>query len=341
PRSEDWPNRSCRSFLIVNLSFSINSARYCASLSAAVARSSAALSAWRCATMSACALARSVGSESSRLIGNDGITSRCTCELTIVSWFTMPQSAGCLRSPGMLRHPPVDALEQVAELCRCDSHHSIGRRRPDEAATLQSLRKQAHALSVMPQDLEQSAAAPTEHEQMPAVRIMFEYLLYQQRQAIKAFAHVGMAGGQPNPRAARGWDHRRRLPFASAFIRTDTVEASTGPEIRIRPPLANSISMTPVLSGDGEGAAPVSAGTATGWNTAGICTRSQSCWRQRNNWLLWIPAARATSEATAPGSLASAIIRSFSVRGQCRRRCTDVITSTCAFVIGLALGLVL
>ena len=48
-----------------NLSFSINSARYCASLSAAVARSSAALSAWRCAMMSACALARSVGSESS------------------------------------------------------------------------------------------------------------------------------------------------------------------------------------------------------------------------------------------------------------------------------------
>src|SRR5208283_5097413 len=170
---------------------------------------------------------------------------------------------------------------------------------------------------------------------------MLEHLLHQQCQAIKALAHIGMAGRQPNPCAAWGRDHRRRLPFASAFIRADTVEASTDPEIRIRPPRANSISMTPVLSGDGEGAAPVSAGTATGWNTAGICTRSQSCWRQRNNWLLWIPAARATSEATAPGSIVAATIRSFSARDQLRRRCTDVITSTCVLVIGVVLGLLL
>ncbi len=37
--------------------------------------------------------------------------------------------------------------------------------------------------------------------------------------------------------------------------------------------------------------------------------------------------------------MAAATILSFSARGQCRRRCTDVITSTCALVIGLALGL--
>ena len=42
------------------------------------------LQAWRCAMMSACALARSVGSESSLLIANDGITSRCVCEPAIV-----------------------------------------------------------------------------------------------------------------------------------------------------------------------------------------------------------------------------------------------------------------
>jgi hypothetical protein len=29
------------------------------------------------------------------------------------------------------------------------------------------------------------------------------------------------------------------LPLASAFISADTVEASTDPDIRIRPPLAN------------------------------------------------------------------------------------------------------
>src|SRR5215216_3991724 len=54
-----------------------------------------------------------------------------------------------------------------------------------------------------------------------------------------------------------------------------------------------------------------------------------------------MPAARATSEATAPGSIAAATIRSFSARDHRRRRCTDVITSTCAFVIGLALVIVL
>src|SRR5579859_7634220 len=51
-----------------------------------------------------------------------------------------------------------------------------------------------------------------------------------------------------------------------------------------------------------------------------------------------MPATRATSEATAPGSIAAATIRSFSARDQCRRRCTDVITSTCALVIGVALA---
>jgi len=40
-----------------------------------------------------------------------------------------------------------------------------------------------------------------------------------------------------------------------------------------------------------------------------------------------------------PGSMAAATIRSFSARDQLRRRCTDVITSTCVLVIGVVLGL--
>src|SRR6266699_2481658 len=174
-----------------------------------------------------------------------------------------------------------------------------------------------------------------------AVRIALELLLDQQRQAVEALTHVRVAGRKPYPHAARQPDHRRRLPFASAFISADTVEASTDPEIRIRPPVANSISMMPALSGGDEDAAAGSGVTATGVNSAGICVRSQSCWRQRNNWLVWIPAACATSEATTPGSIAAATIRSFSARDQRRRRCTDVITSTCGLVIGLVLGTVL
>src|SRR5271167_4616077 len=37
--------------------------------------------------------------------------------------------------------------------------------------------------------------------------------------------------------------------------------------------------------------------------------------------------------------MAAATIRSFSARDQLRRRCTDVITSTCVLVIGVVLGL--
>src|SRR5438552_12657842 len=96
----------------------------------------------------------------------------------------------------------------------------------------------------------QTGAPAAGHEQMLAVRIALERLLHHQRQAIKTLAHVGVAGRQPDPRAARDRDHRRRLPFASAFINADTVEPSTGPVIRIRPPPANSISITPARSGD-------------------------------------------------------------------------------------------
>src|SRR3954471_17663862 len=177
---------------------------------------------------------------------------------------------------------------------------------------------------------------------MPAMGITPQRLLNHERQAIEALAHVGVAGRQPDPRPIRHRDHRRRLSFASAFISAVTVGASTAPVIRIRPPAANSISITPALSATGGPKADSGSGVmATGLNAAGTWDRSQSCWRQRNNWLTWIPAARATSEATAPGSMAAVTIRSFSDRDQLRRLCTDVITSTCVFVIGVVLGLLL
>ena len=113
----DWPNRSCRSLAIVNLSFSISTARYCASLCAA---SRAA----RSATSIAFNVATSSGSESSMLIAAERITERSAC-LTRRSArrFKMPRSAGRLRSPGVLRQPPVDPFQQIAELRRRDRHH--------------------------------------------------------------------------------------------------------------------------------------------------------------------------------------------------------------------------
>src|ERR1700752_5307743 len=107
----------------------------------------------------------------------------------------MPQSARGLWPPGLLRHSPVNAFAQIAEVRGGDRHAAaIGRRRPDEAATFQTLGIKAHALSVMPQFLNQPATASPEYEQMPAVRVMLERLLHQQRQTIEALAHVGLAG---------------------------------------------------------------------------------------------------------------------------------------------------
>ena len=62
-------------------------------------------------------------------------------------------------------------------------------------------------------------------------------------------ASVTTGEAWPNVPASR--DHRRRLPFANAFISAVTVGASTAPVIRIRPPVANSISITPALSATG------------------------------------------------------------------------------------------
>src|SRR3954451_15328789 len=126
-------------------------------------------------------------------------------------------------APSILWHPPIDAFEQVAKLCRRDCHHAISRRRPQEAAPFQPLREQAQALPVVPEHLDQSAAAATEYKQMPAMGITPQRLLNHERQAIEALAHVGVAGRQPDPRPIRHRDHRRRLTFASAFISAVTV----------------------------------------------------------------------------------------------------------------------
>src|ERR1700734_2652469 len=94
---------------------------------------------------------------------------------------------------------------------------------------------------------------------------------------------------QPHSYAGRNWKHRRRLVFASALSSADTVEESTDPVIRIRPPVANSISTAPACSGDGAGkgrAGAACTATATGLNATGAGVRLQSCCRHRNSWLV-------------------------------------------------------
>ena len=55
----------------------------------------------------------------------------------------------------------------------------------------------AHALAVVPQNLDQTAAPAAEHEQMATVRITLQRLLHQQRKAVKAPAHVGVMIPRP------------------------------------------------------------------------------------------------------------------------------------------------
>src|SRR5215470_6873367 len=179
-----------------------------------------------------------------------------------------------LRTPRALRHPPIDAFEQIAELRRRDRHRAVRRQGPDEASALQPLRIEAHALAVVPQNLDQRAAAAAEHEQMPTMRIVLEFLLHQQRQSVEALAHVGVAGCKPYMHAAQDRNHRRRSFVISAAAIADRATLSTWPVMRMRAPLANSTSITPSGAGNPAGA------ISTAAKSAGAACPAHSCRRQ-------------------------------------------------------------
>jgi AcrR family transcriptional regulator len=67
-------------------------------------------------------------------------------------------STGHLRLPPGLRRAPIDPFEQIAQLSRRDRHRFAQCRRPDELALLQALGEQAHALTIVPEELGQIAA---------------------------------------------------------------------------------------------------------------------------------------------------------------------------------------
>ena len=117
------------------------------------------------------------------------------------------------RTPGFLRHSPIDALQQIAELRRRDRHRSVGRRRPQEPSPFQPFGEQAQALAIAPKALDQIAAPTAEDKQMAAMRIALQRLLDDQRKPVEALAHVGMARRQPHPnaRSGSGSSPRQRL----------------------------------------------------------------------------------------------------------------------------------
>ena len=80
-------------------------------------------------------------------------------------------SAGYFRAPGLLWCPPVNAFQEIAELCWRDRHRAFRRRGPDEAAALQPFREQACALTVMPDHLDEATFAPAKDEEMAATAV--------------------------------------------------------------------------------------------------------------------------------------------------------------------------
>jgi hypothetical protein len=88
-------------------------------------------------------------------------------------------------------------------LRNADRDNAVRQRWPQETAALQSLREQARALAVMPNDLDQVTAAAPKNVEITSVRIPLQTLLNQTRKAREPAAHIGMAGRKPHPNIAR------------------------------------------------------------------------------------------------------------------------------------------
>ena len=133
-----------------------------------------------------------------------------------------------------------------------------------------------------------SPLRPRKHEQVAAVRIALQHLLHHQRQARKAFAHVRVAGRQPDLHATRDRDHRRSS--RSRIRPSASVSISLSTRTR-RPPPSSIVTILAFLRdretgrgsagvGRSDGTAAIFTGTSCG--TGGAAT-SQSCLRHRKS----------------------------------------------------------
>jgi hypothetical protein len=127
---------------------------------------------------------------------------------------------------------------------------------------------------------------------MTAQRIAPQHLLHQQRQARKAFPHVGVAGRQPHSHPLRKWDH----DCARTFRTRRSAAASTPLSMITRDPPSSAISIRPGDAHDED--SEVSAGIVGSGNDGGLLAEHAS---------LTIAGANAvvSSVATSPPSRAA------------------------------------
>src|SRR3954470_9294033 len=165
----------------------------------------------------------------------------------------------------------------------------------------------------MPKDFNQIPSSAPKDKQMAAVRVTPERLLYEQGQAVEAFAHVRVPRREPHAHAGWDRDHER--------VRIATTRASAAPFTSLstitRHPPASTISITPrATAPDDAVAASGAAGRHTGPGVKGVAGRpsapmagtnlgsSSSAvrrpWlskrRQVNNWLGVKPCRRAVAD---------------------------------------------
>src|SRR4051794_28044502 len=77
---------------------------------------------------------------------------------------------------GPYRTPPIDPFPHHRQLRRGQAGHSIGRRRPWEAAPLEHLVVQAEALAVPVEQLDPVAAAATKGKNGARARVVVQHL---------------------------------------------------------------------------------------------------------------------------------------------------------------------
>src|SRR5829696_9115957 len=131
---------------------------------ASVSWDSAAMRAARSATIIAWALARSAGSDSEA-----AVTTRSNHSHRRLQPGSSPDRG---RTPSCLGMTPVDPRQKIAELGRRDRYRAVGCARPQKAAPFQPFREQAGALAVMPDHLQQIAAAAPKAEQVATQGIL-------------------------------------------------------------------------------------------------------------------------------------------------------------------------
>src|SRR4051794_13044037 len=205
---------------------------------ASVSWDSAAMRAARSATIIAWALARSEGSDSEAAVTTRSNHSH--------RWLQPGSSPDRGRTPSCLGMTPVDPRQKIAELGRRDRHRAVGCARPQKAAPFQPLREQARALAVVPDNLQQIAAAAAKAEQVATQRILPQHLLNPQRQAGEPFAQIRVPGRQPHPNARRDRNHRRSR---TSRTRAKAAASTPAPTITRRPrPSTISIRSSPDLA---------------------------------------------------------------------------------------------